>query len=484
MNENERQVKQLTPKSEDFSKWYVELVQKAELADYTPMKGMMVIRPYGYAVWENIQRSLDLRIKAAGHVNAYFPLFIPESFLKKEAEHVQGFSPEVAWVTIGGQEELEERLAVRPTSEAIIGHMYAKWIKSWRDLPVLVNQWANIVRWEKVTRPFLRTTEFLWQEGHTCHETAEEGEEETLKVLAMYREFCETELAIPVLSGRKSLSEKFAGAEMTYAIEALMSDGKALQMGTSHNLGQHFSKAFDIKFEDRKQTLQYVWQTSWGMTTRTVGALIMVHGDDSGLRFPPRVAPVQAVLIPISVGSWKESVLPVARTAADGLRAAGIRVSLDAREEFTPGWKFSEYEMRGVPLRIEIGPRDVKAGQAVLVRRDTMTKETVPLASLPSRVPELLESIQAGLFSQAKAFLASNIRDAADYERFKDILENERGFVRAPWCGDEACEDKIKEETMATIRVIPLDETEGGAAGPCVLCGRAGKAVAYFARAY
>jgi prolyl-tRNA synthetase len=484
VNENERQVKQLTPKSEDFSKWYVELVQKAELADYTPMKGMMVIRPYGYAVWENIQRSLDLRIKAAGHVNAYFPLFIPESFLKKEAEHVQGFSPEVAWVTIGGQEELEERLAVRPTSEAIIGHMYAKWIKSWRDLPVLVNQWANIVRWEKVTRPFLRTTEFLWQEGHTCHETAEEGEEETLKVLAMYREFCETELAIPVLSGRKSLSEKFAGAEMTYAIEALMSDGKALQMGTSHNLGQHFSKAFDIKFEDRKQTLQYVWQTSWGMTTRTVGALIMVHGDDSGLRFPPRVAPVQAVLIPISVGSWKESVLPVARTAADGLRAAGIRVSLDAREEFTPGWKFSEYEMRGVPLRIEIGPRDVKAGQAVLVRRDTMTKETVPLASLPSRVPELLESIQAGLFSQAKAFLASNIRDAADYERFKDILENERGFVRAPWCGDEACEDKIKEETMATIRVIPLDETEGGAAGPCVLCGRAGKAVAYFARAY
>ena len=484
MNENERQVKQLTPKSEDFSKWYVELVQKAELADYTPMKGMMVIRPYGYAVWENIQRSLDLRIKAAGHVNAYFPLFIPESFLKKEAEHVQGFSPEVAWVTIGGQEELEERLAVRPTSEAIIGHMYAKWIKSWRDLPVLVNQWANIVRWEKVTRPFLRTTEFLWQEGHTCHETAEEGEDETLKVLAMYREFCETELAIPVLSGRKSLSEKFAGAEMTYAIEALMSDGKALQMGTSHNLGQHFSKAFDIKFEDRKQTLQYVWQTSWGMTTRTVGALIMVHGDDSGLRFPPRVAPVQAVLIPISVGSWKESVLPVARTAADGLRAAGVRVSLDAREEFTPGWKFSEYEMRGVPLRIEIGPRDVKAGQAVLVRRDTMTKETVPLASLPSRVPELLESIQAGLFSQAKAFLTSNIRDAADYERFKDILENERGFVRAPWCGDEACEDKIKEETMATIRVIPLDETEGRAAGPCVLCGRAGKAVAYFARAY
>jgi prolyl-tRNA synthetase len=484
VNENERQIKQLTPKSEDFSKWYLELVQKAELADYTPMKGMMVIRPHGYAVWENIQRSLDLRIKATGHVNAYFPLFIPEGFLKKEAEHVEGFSPEVAWVTIGGKEELEEKLAVRPTSEAIIGHMYARWIKSWRDLPVLINQWANIVRWEKVTRPFLRTTEFLWQEGHTCHETAEEGEAETLKVLAMYKEFCETELAIPVLSGRKSLREKFAGAQMTYAIEALMSDGKALQMGTSHNLGQHFSKAFDIKFEDRNQTLQYVWQTSWGMTTRTIGALIMVHGDDSGLRFPPRIAPVQAILIPISVGNWKESVLPVVRAAADGLRAAGVRVDVDAREEATPGWKFAEYEMRGVPLRVEIGPRDVKSGQAVLVRRDTKAKDTVALASLPSRVPELLGEIQAGLLAAARTFLEANIRDAADYGRFKDILENQRGFIRAPWCGGEDCEDRIKTETMATIRVIPLDEAEGKTEGACACCGRPGKVIAYFARAY
>jgi len=484
VNENERQIKQLTPKSEDFSKWYLELVQKAELADYTPMKGMMVIRPHGYAVWENIQRSLDLRIKATGHVNAYFPLFIPEGFLKKEAEHVEGFSPEVAWVTIGGKEELEEKLAVRPTSEAIIGHMYARWIKSWRDLPVLINQWANIVRWEKVTRPFLRTTEFLWQEGHTCHETAEEGEAETLKVLAMYKEFCETELAIPVLSGRKSLREKFAGAQMTYAIEALMSDGKALQMGTSHNLGQHFSKAFDIKFEDRNQTLQYVWQTSWGMTTRTIGALIMVHGDDSGLRFPPRIAPVQAILIPISVGNWKESVLPVVRAAADGLRASGVRVDVDAREEATPGWKFAEYEMRGVPLRVEIGPRDVKSGQAVLVRRDTKAKETVALASLPSRVPELLGEIQAGLLAAARTFLEANIRDAANYGCFKDILENQRGFIRAPWCGGEDCEDRIKTETMATIRVIPLDEAEGKTEGVCACCGRPGKVVAYFARAY
>jgi prolyl-tRNA synthetase len=486
VSENERLVKQITPKSEDFSRWYIEIVQKAELADYTPMKGMMVIRPYGYAVWENIQRLMDRRIKASGHVNAYFPLFIPESFLKKEAEHVAGFSPEVAWVTIGGQEELEERLAVRPTSEAIIGHMYSKWIKSYRDLPVLYNQWANIVRWERVTRPFLRTTEFLWQEGHTCHETAEEAEAETLGILGLYKEFCETELAIPVIAGRKTLREKFAGAQMTYAVEALMSDGKALQMGTSHNLGQHFSKAFDIRFEDRNQRLQYVWQTSWGTTTRMVGALIMVHGDDSGLRFPPRVAPVQAVVVPISVGDWKTTVLPAARNAEDALRAAGVRVELDAREEATPGWKFAEYEMRGVPLRVEIGPRDVKAGQAVLVRRDTKAKETVPLPALGKRVPALLEEVQGRLFEEAKAFREANTRDAKTYAEFKDILENLRGFVRACWCGDEACEDRIKEETMATVRVIPLEGGEGGegAAGACVCCGRPGNTIAYFARAY
>jgi len=484
VNEKERQVKRITQKSEDFSKWYVEVVQKAELADYTPMKGMMVIRPYGYAVWENVQRALDTRIKATGHVNAYFPLFIPETFLQKEAEHVKGFSPEVAWVTIGGKEELEERLAVRPTSEAIIGHMYAKWVKSWRDLPVLINQWANIVRWEKVTRPFLRTTEFLWQEGHTCHETAEEGQAETLKILDLYRDVCEAELAIPVLAGRKSLSEKFAGAQMTYAVEALMTDGKALQMATSHNLGQHFSKAFDIKFEDRAQKLQYVWQTSWGMTTRTIGALIMVHGDDSGLRFPPRVAPVQVVVVPISVGDWKTTVLPAAEAVAAGLKAAGVRAAIDAREEATPGWKFAEYEMRGVPLRVEIGPRDLKAGQVVLVRRDTKAKEAVPLASLNAHVPAVLDDIQAGLYAQAKAFLEANIRDAADYESFRSILENERGFVRAAWCGGEACEDRIKAETMATIRVIPLDDNEARTAAPCVACGGKGEVLAYFARSY
>ncbi len=485
MSKDERLVKQITPKSEDFSRWYAEIVQKAELADYTPMKGMMVIRPYGYAIWENIQRLMDDRIKATGHVNAYFPLFIPESFLKKEAEHVEGFTPEVAWVTAGGNEELEERLAVRPTSEAIIGYLYSKWIKSWRDLPILYNQWANIVRWEKVTRPFLRTTEFLWQEGHTCHETAQEAEEETLKILAMYKEFCETELAIPVIAGRKTLREKFAGAQMTYAIEALMSDGKALQMGTSHNLGQHFSKAFDIKFEDRNQTLQYVWQTSWGTTTRMVGAVIMAHGDDSGLRLPPRVAPVQVVLIPIAFGNWKETVLPAVLAAQETLKKAGLRVLVDAREEFTPGWKFAEHEMRGVPLRIEIGPRDVKAGQAVFVRRDIKAKEPVPLGELAVRAAAVLDEIQASLYAAALKFQDDNTRVAETYADFKDILENRRGFVKSPWCGGGECEDKIKAETMATIRVIPPD-CEGPAAEgrTCISCGREAKAIAYFARAY
>jgi len=382
VSHNERFVKKITPKSVDFSKWYVEIIQKAELADYAPIKGMMIIRPYGFAIWENIQNLLDRRIKESGHSNAYFPLFIPEGFLQKEAEHLEGFAPEVAWVTHGGNEELEERLAVRPTSEAIIGNMYSKWINSWRDLPVLINQWANIVRWEKVTRPFLRTTEFLWQEGHTAHETSEEALEETLMILSLYKEFVETELAIPVISGMKSEREKFAGAMKTYAIEAMMSDGKALQMGTSHNLGQHFSKVFNIRFEDRNQKLQYVWQTSWGVSTRLVGALVMAHGDDSGLKIPPRVASFQVVVIPISIGNWKEKVLPAARNIADDLKKKGVRVKLDEREEFTPGWKFSEWEMRGVPLRIEIGPKDIEKKQVVAVRRDTGEKEALTQESL------------------------------------------------------------------------------------------------------
>lgn len=481
MNE-ERLVTQITPKSEDFSRWYVDLIRRAELADYAPMKGMMVIRPYGYAIWENIQRLLDRRIKASGHVNAYFPVFIPESFLRKEMEHLKGFAPEVAWVTHGGEDELEERLAVRPTSEAIIGHMYSKWIQSWRDLPVLINQWGNVVRWEKVTRPFLRTTEFLWQEGHTAHETFEEAQEETLRILEMYREFVETELAIPVLAGKKTDREKFAGAEATYAIEALMSDGKALQMGTSHNLGQHFARVFDIKFEDRNQKLQYVWQTSWGVSTRLIGALVMSHGDDSGLVFPPQVAPIQVIIVPISIGNWRESVLPVARKLKDSLQQAGYRTHLDDRSEYTPGWKFSEWEMRGVPLRLEIGPRDVKNNQVIAVRRDTKEKSALEMSGIEGRVGEMLVVIQKTLFERALSFQKENTREAENYEEFKKTIEEKRGFIRALWCGGEECEARIKEETMATIRVIPFQENN--VTGKCVYCGQEARTNAYFARAY
>ncbi|UCC38484.1 MAG: proline--tRNA ligase [Candidatus Aminicenantes bacterium] len=484
MNKNERFVTQITPKSEDFSKWYVEIIRRAELADYAPIKGMMVIRPYGYAIWENIQYLLDKRIKDTGHSNAYFPLFIPESFLEKETEHLEGFAPEVAWVTQGGKEELEERLAVRPTSEAIIGNMYAKWIKSWRDLPVLINQWANIVRWEKVTRPFLRTTEFLWQEGHTVHETLEEAEKETLMILSLYKEFVESELAIPVVSGSKTERERFAGASETYAIEALMSDGKALQMGTSHNLGQHFSKVFNIRFEDKNQNLQYAWQTSWGVSTRLVGALIMSHGDDSGLKLPPQVAPVQIVIVPISIGDWKKNVLPKARDIETQLKQEGLRVEMDDREEFTPGWKFSEWEMKGVPLRIEIGPRDIKENKVLVVRRDTREKESIGLDVLSQKAPEILKNIQRSMFKEGLKFQLENTRKVQSYEDLKSILESKKGFIKAYWCGHTTCEEKIKEETMATIRVVPLEQDKQKAQGKCVCCGKDSDAMVYFAKAY
>ncbi len=484
MNKNERFVKKITLKSVDFSRWYVEIIQKAELADYAPVKGMMVIRPYGYAVWERIQCLVDDRIKKSGHSNAYFPLFIPESFLQKEAEHLEGFAPEVAWVTHGGEEELEERLAVRPTSEAIIGNMYAKWIKSWRDLPVLINQWANIVRWEKVTRPFLRTTEFLWQEGHTAHESFEEAQDETLMILSLYKEFVENELAIPVISGKKSEREKFAGALETFAIEAMMSDGKSLQMGTSHNLGQQFSKVFNIRFEDRNQKLQYVWQTSWGVSTRLIGALVMAHGDDSGLKFPPNIAPVQVVIVPISAGNWKENVLPSARNIEGKLREKGLRVKLDEREEFTPGWKFSEWEMRGVPLRVEIGPKDIEKKQVVIVRRDTGKKENVTQASMNRKVPEILREIQKNMFEMALKFQQENTHEVKDYEEFKAIMESKKGFIKAFWCEDQVCEEKIKEETMATIRIILLDQDKKAARGKCVFCQKPTETIVYFGRAY
>src|SRR4029077_9177102 len=391
-----------------------------------------------------------------GHVNAYFPLFIPESLLHKEAEHVQGFAPQVAYVTHGGGGELEERLVVRPTSEAIIGTMYAKWVQSWRDLPILINQWANVVRWEKVTRPLLRTTEFLWQEGHTAHETEAEAEEETRKILDLYAEVCEGVLAVPVVKGVKSESEKFAGALRTYSIEALMGDGRALQAGTSHNLGQNFAKAFDITFQARDKSVQHVWGTSWGMTTRLVGAAIMVHGDDSGLVLPPKIAPFQVVVVPIGRDNWRETVLPRAQELQREITAAGIRVTLDERDE-RPGWKFAEWELRGVPLRLEIGPKDIEKSQVLIARRDTREKLGVPMDGLAARVRELLLDVQRTLLERARTFRDEHTQSVQDYDAFKAAMEGRPGFVIAPWCGDAVCEAQIKADTQATIRNMPLD---------------------------
>ena len=475
-------VTEITPRSEDFSRWYTDVVRRAELADYSPVKGSMVIRPYGYAIWELMQAALDARFKATGHVNAYFPLFIPESLLRKEAAHVEGFAPQVAWVTRGGDEELEERLVVRPTSEAIIGTMYAKWIQSWRDLPLLINQWANVVRWEKVTRLFLRTTEFLWQEGHTAHETREEAEAEALQMLGVYKDFAESELAMPVLDGRKTESEKFAGAHVTYSIEALMGDGRALQAGTSHMLGQNFSRVFDIRFQARDKSLQYVWQTSWGMTTRLIGGVIMTHGDDSGLILPPRIAPHQVVIVPIPRGDWRETVLPHAREIARALTGAGVRVRLDDREEYTPGWKYAEWELRGVPLRIEIGPRDVARSQALLVRRDTREKAPAALDGLAAHVRELLETMQKDLLERAIAFRDDHTRRVTTRDEFAEAFTGRPGFVIAPWCGAEECEAGIKADLQATIRNLPLDTAP--ASGACIRCANPGRTDAYFAKAY
>ncbi len=471
----------ITPRSDDFARWYTDVVRRAELADYTPVKGCMAIRPYGFAIWELIQRDLDARFKATGHVNAYFPLFVPESLLMREAEHVEGFAPQVAWVTRGGTEELEERLAIRPTSEVIIGTLYAKWIQSWRDLPVLINQWANVVRWEKVTRPFLRTTEFLWQEGHTAHETESEAEEETRRILALYKDFAESVLAMPVLDGPKSASEKFAGAARTYSIEALMGDGRALQAGTSHNLGQNFSRAFGIQFQGRDKELQFAWTTSWGVSTRLIGGVIMTHGDDQGLVLPPRVAPYQVVIVPIPRGNWQETVLPKARELQARLEAAGVRAHLDAREEHTPGWKFAEWELRGVPVRLEIGPKDLEQQQVVLARRDTRAKQAVPMESLEARAAALLEEIQAELFRRALDFRESHTGTAASYDELKQMMEGRPGFVYAYWCGSDRCEAEIKAETQATIRNLPFDVDTNGV---CIKCGRPAIARARFAKAY
>jgi prolyl-tRNA synthetase len=475
-------VTEITPQSEDFSRWYLDVVRRAELADYTPVKGCMAIRPYGYAIWELIQQGLDRRFKESGHVNAYFPLFIPESLLMREAEHVEGFAPQVAWVTRGGEEDLEERLIVRPTSEVIIGTMYSKWIKSWRDLPVLINQWANVVRWEKVTRPFLRTTEFLWQEGHTAHETEAEAQDETMRILKIYKDFVETELAMPVIDGQKSDSEKFAGASRTYSIEALMGDGRALQAGTSHNLGQNFAKAFEIQFQGRDKTLQHAWTTSWGVSTRLIGGVIMTHGDDSGLILPPRVAPYQVVIVPIARGNWQETVLPRARDIQSDLMRHGVRVMLDDRDAYTPGWKFAEWEMRGVPLRLEIGPKDIEKSQVLLARRDTREKLPTPMDGLTTNIVSLLETIQKNLFDRAVKFREEHTKHASTYDEFKSLMEGRPGFVIAPWCGSAECEAEIKAETQATLRNIPFGYDRPS--GACVKCGKPAVAEAWFAKAY
>ena len=480
--ENDRVLKEITPKSRDHSQWYLDVVLKADLADYGPVKGCMIIKPYGYSVWETMQRDMDRRIKETGHVNAYFPLLIPKSFLEKEKEHVEGFSPECAWVTVGGGEELEEPLAIRPTSEAMICSMYAKWVQSWRDLPVLINQWANVVRWEKVTRPFLRTTEFLWQEGHTLHETEEEAEEETLKMLELYRSFSEEMLAMPVVWGRKSESEKFAGALRTYAIEALMGDGKSLQAGTSHNLGQHFATAYGIEYLNRDQKRAKPWSTSWGTSTRMIGGLIMTHGDDAGLILPPKVAPYQVVIVPIPPrkGDWNEAILPKAREVAAMLRGAGFRVHLDDRDQFQTGYKYSDWEMRGVPVRLEIGPKDVAKEQCVLVRRDNRAKDFVPLVGVGERLGELLDTLQKDLLERARQFTGDNTTRVSSYEEFKEVMKTKRGFILAGWNGDPAVEARIKEETKATIRIIPTEEEREA---PCVITGEKGREV-YFAQAY
>jgi prolyl-tRNA synthetase len=475
-------VREITPKSVDFSQWYIDVILKAQLMDYAPIKGFMAFRPAGYAIWEKVQELLDKRFKETGHQNAYFPLFIPQSLLQKEAEHVEGFAPEVAWVTRGGSEILAEPLLVRPTSEAIICDFYSRWVQSWRDLPILINQWCSVVRWEKSTRPFLRTSEFLWQEGHTCHRTEAEAEAETRQMLEVYREFLETEMAIPVLAGRKTDREKFAGALRTYSVEALMSDGRALQAGTSHNLGQHFAKVFDITFLDQDDQLKHVWQTSWGLSTRTIGALIMVHGDDRGLVLPPRMAPIQVVIVPILSKKDSERVLTAVRSLAEKLKEQQIRVKLDDREEYSPGWKYNEWEMRGVPIRIEIGPRDLDKGQVVIVRRDNGEKVCIASTEIVAHLPHLLEKIQKDMLKQALDFREANTRKGTDYEEFKKVMEEQRGFFIAPWCGDGDCEEQIKIDTKATIRCLPFGlQPESDR---CFACGQKATEAACFARAY
>lgn len=478
MAKDKKLVEQITSMSEDFAQWYTDVVLKAELIDYTSVKGCMVLKPAGYAIWENIQRQLDDRFKETGVENVYLPMFIPESLLQKEKDHVEGFAPEVAWVTHGGLNPLQERICVRPTSETLFCDFYSKEVESYRDLPKVYNQWCSVVRWEKETRPFLRSREFLWQEGHTAHATAEEAEERTIQMLNVYADFCEQVLAMPVIKGRKTDKEKFAGAEATYTIEALMHDGKALQSGTSHNFGDGFARAFNIQYTDKDNKLQYVHQTSWGMSTRLIGGIIMVHGDDSGLVLPPRIAPVQVMIVPIM--QKKEGVLEKAEELKKTL-SKSCRVKVDASDK-NPGYKFAEQEMRGIPLRVEVGPKDIEAGQAVVVRRDTREKITVAFEELEAKIAELLETIQNDMLERARKHRDENTHIAKDWNEFTDILEKKQGFIKAMWCGEESCEIAIKEETGATTRCMPFVQEE--ISNVCVHCGKPAKKMVYFGKAY
>ena len=471
-------VKEIADMTKDFPQWYTDVVLKTELVDYGPVKGTMVIRPYGYEIWEHIQQEMDRRFKETGHKNAYFPLFIPYSFLVKETEHVEGFAPEVAMVTHAGGEKLEEPLVVRPTSETIIINMYSKWVKSYRDLPLLINQWCNVVRWEKTTRPFLRTSEFLWQEGHTLHRTEENAQEEALKMLGVYVEFMKNVLAIDVLSGTKTPKERFAGAVETYSMEAMMLDGKALQSGTSHYLGQNFSSSFEVKYLDSDGQLKNPYQTSWGTSTRLIGAMIMAHGDQRGLKLPPKVAPIQVVIVPIA--AHKGGVLEKASEIKDTLTKAGVRVFIDDTEQST-GWKFNQWEMKGVPVRLEIGPRDIENGQVMIARRDTHEKFAMPLAELETGIPALLDNITETMFKQSSDHLHSNIVRCKNMDELKSAVDNGK-FVETMWCGDVECENKIKELTSASSRVMPFDQTPCG--DKCVCCGKKGIKRIYFAKAY
>jgi len=478
MAKEEKLVEEITSMEEDFSQWYTDIVKKAELVDYSSVRGCVVFQPYSYAIWELIQKQLDARFKETGHQNVYMPMFIPESLLQKEKDHVEGFAPEVAWITHGGDEELTERLCVRPTSETLFCDHYSRVIHSYRDLPKLYNQWCSVVRWEKTTRPFLRTLEFLWQEGHTAHATAEEAQEETLRMLNVYADFCEQVLAIPVIKGQKTEKEKFAGAKATYTIESLMHDGKALQTGTSHNFGDGFARVFNIQYTDANNKLAYVHQTSWGMSTRLIGAIIMVHGDNNGLVLPPKVAPIQVVIIPVQ--QHKEGVLEKACELYDRLKDT-VRVKLDDSDK-KPGWKFSEYEMKGVPLRLENGPKDIENNQCVLVRRDNREKVFVSLDNLEQEVQNLLNKLQVDLLEKARQLRDKKTFTAKNLEEFKNVIENTPGFIKAMWCGERECEDSIKEMTGATARCIPFEQEH--IADTCVCCGKPAKHMVYWGKAY